>query len=259
MDFLDAVILGVIEGVTEFIPVSSTGHLILASSLLKLPTTEFLKSFEVVIQLGAILAVLVLYFKKLFNFLLLQRLVVAFLPTALLGLVFYKVIKSTLLGNVGVVVGAIFIGGLLLILFEGWYKNRNMAEAEDGRIEDISFLQSFIIGLFQSLSMIPGISRSGATILGGLSLGISRKAIVEFSFLLAIPTMIAATSLDLWESYSTFSSSNLGLLSVGLVTSFLVALAVIKWFLSYIQKHSFVSFGLYRIVVAIAFYAVFIF
>jgi undecaprenyl-diphosphatase len=259
MDFLDAVILGVIEGVTEFIPVSSTGHLILASSLLKLPTTEFLKSFEVVIQLGAILAVLVLYFKKLFNFLLLQRLVVAFLPTALLGLVLYKVIKSTLLGNVGVVVGALFIGGLLLILFEGWYKNRNMAEAEDGRIEDISFLQSFIIGLFQSLSMIPGISRSGATILGGLSLGISRKAIVEFSFLLAIPTMIAATSLDLWESYSTFSSSNLGLLSAGLVTSFLVALAVIKWFLSYIQNHSFVSFGLYRIVVAIAFYAVFIF
>jgi undecaprenyl-diphosphatase len=157
---------------------------------------------------------------------------------------------------VEVVIGALFVGGLLLIFFERWYKYRHMSEAEEGRIEELSLSQAFKIGLFQSLSVIPGVSRSGATILGGLSLGISRKVIVEFSFLLAVPTMLAATTLDLMESYSIFSASNLGLLLVGLLTSFLVALLVIKWFLSYIQKHSFMSFGFYRIVVAIVFYSV---
>ncbi len=256
MDFLDAFLLGVVEGVTEFIPVSSTGHLILASSFLKIPTTEFLKSFEIVIQLGAIMAVVVLYFKKLLDISLLKRLATAFLPTAVIGLMFYKVIKTFLLGNVLVVISALFVGGVLLVLFEWWYKSRNIVEIEEGKVEEVSLSQAFRIGLFQSLAIIPGVSRSGATILGGLSIGISRKTIVEFSFLLAIPTMLAATSLDLLESYSIFSYSNLELLLVGLLTSFFVALVVIKWFLSYIQKHSFMVFGFYRIIASLGLYLV---
>ncbi len=258
MDFLDVFLLGIVEGVTEFIPVSSTGHLILTSTLLKIPNTEFLKSFEIVIQLGAILAVIFIYFKKLLDLSLLKRLVVAFLPTALVGLIFYRVIKTFLLGNVSIVIWALFLGGLLLILFEWWYKSRNTLEIEEGKTEEISFQQALAIGLFQSLSVIPGVSRSGATILGGLFLGVSRNTIVEFSFLLAIPTMLAATGLDLLESYSIFSSANLGFLLVGLLTSFLVALVVIKWFLSYIQRHSFIIFGFYRVILAAAFYLVFL-
>lgn len=257
MNILHALVLGVLEGVTEFLPISSTGHLIITSALLKIPTTDFLKTFEIIIQLGAILAVVVLYFKKLFNIALIKRLIVAFLPTAVIGLLLYKFIKIYLLGNTTIVVSTLFLCGILLIVFEWWYKkNHTLQMVGDVNIEEIGYKKAFTIGLFQSIAIIPGVSRSGATILGGLFLGIPRKTIVEFSFLLAIPTMLAATGLDVLKNYKEITSADFNLLLVGLVTSFIVALGVIKWFLSYIQKHSFVGFGIYRIIIAVLFWLI---
>jgi undecaprenyl-diphosphatase len=249
MRLFDAIILGIVEGITEFLPISSTGHLILASTLLRLSDTEFLKSFEIAIQLGAILSVVVLYARSLIrDRVTIQKLFVAFLPTAIIGLLFYKLVKHYLLGNEWVVVAALFIGGIILILFE-W----NRRGADTGSTH-ITYPQAFLIGLFQSISIIPGVSRAAATIIGGLSLGIERKTIVEFSFLLAIPTMAAATALDLWKSAGTFSSTDFEILAVGFVVSFVVAIGVIKWLLYYIKNHTFISFGIYRIAVALLFW-----
>lgn len=249
MKFLDAIILGIVEGITEFLPISSTGHLILASTLLRLSDSEFLKSFEIAIQLGAILSVVVLYARSLIRDReMIQKLIVAFLPTAVLGLLLYKVVKHYLLGNEWVVVAALFIGGIILILFE--LRNRGVGSGSTR----ITYPQAFLIGIFQSISMIPGVSRAAATIIGGLSLGIDRKTIVEFSFLLAIPTMAAATGLDLLKSSAVFTKQDVQLLLIGFVVSFLVALGVIKWLLYYIKNHSFISFGIYRIAVALLFW-----
>lgn len=253
MTFLDAAILGVVEGITEFLPISSTGHLILASHLLSIPSTEFLKSFEISIQLGAILAVVVLYWRSFFMLPVLKRLLVAFLPTAVIGLLLYSFIKTYLLGNVQVVVWALGIGGVVLILFEYFHKEH---EAGADTPETITYQQSFFIGLFQSLAMIPGVSRSAATIAGGLLLGIRRTAIVEFSFLLAVPTMVAATGLDLIKNASQFASADFGLLAVGFITAFLVALFAIQFLLQYIRQHNFIPFGVYRIIIAVFFFLV---
>jgi undecaprenyl-diphosphatase len=252
MHFIQAVILGIVEGVTEFLPISSTGHLILSANILHLSDTDFLKSFEIIIQLGAILAVIVLFFKKFFNWELLKRLVVAFVPTGVIGLLAYKFFKNVLLANTQVVVWSLAIGGLILILFEMWHR-----ESEDttDELAKISYKQSFLIGCFQAIAIIPGVSRSAATIVGGLLVGIRRRTIVEFSFMLAVPTMIAATGLDLLKSYKTLTSGgSVSLLSVGFVVSFLVAWASIKWFIGYIQKHNFKPFGIYRIAVAVLFW-----
>lgn len=249
MTLLDAVLLGIIEGITEFLPVSSTGHMILASSLLHLEKSEFLKSFEIAIQLGAILSVVVLYARSLIKDReTLQKIVVAFVPTAVIGLLLYKPLKQYLLGNEVVVVAALFMGGVILVLFE-WKRQG----AEEGTTT-ISYAQAALIGLFQSVSIIPGVSRSAATIIGGLSLGISRKTIVEFSFLLAIPTMAAATGLDLLKSGAAFDGVQLQLLGVGFVISFIVALVCVKWFLRYVQTHTFLPFGIYRVIAAALFW-----
>jgi len=246
---LDAIILGIIEGITEFLPVSSTGHLILASAVLKLEDTEFLKSFEIAIQLGAILSVVVLYARSLIKDRdLIQKTIVAFLPTCIVGLIAYKFVKRYLMGNELIVVAALLIGGLVLILFE-WLQ-RGKPEGS----KQISYSQAISIGLFQCISMIPGVSRSAATIIGGMVIGIDRKTIVEFSFLLAIPTMAAATALDIYKSASLFSSAEIHLLIVGFVISFVVALFSIKLLLRYIQNHTFVAFGIYRILVAFLFW-----
>lgn len=252
MTFFDAAILGLIEGVTEFLPISSTGHLILASSLLGLAHTEFLKTFEIAIQLGAISAVAILYFKSFFKFNILARLIVAFLPTAVVGLALYSIIKTYLIGNELVVVTALFLGGIALIAFELLHKEDPAAAAE---MENISYKQALSIGLFQSIAIIPGVSRSAATIVGGLLLGLKRSTIVEFSFLLAVPTMAAATGLDLLKNYRSFTESNLAVLAVGFLTAFVVALVVVRFFLHFIKKHTFVPFGIYRILVSIAFAA----
>jgi undecaprenyl-diphosphatase len=249
MDLLDAIILGIIEGITEFLPVSSTGHLILASALLRLSDSEFLKTFEIAIQLGAILSVVVLYARSLLkDWQLIQKVIVAFIPTALIGLVAYKFVKKYLLGNENVVVVALLAGGIFLILFELYQRGK------EPDIKNISYLQAFWIGLFQCISMIPGVSRSAATIIGGMVLGIERRVIVEFSFLLAIPVMFAATTLDVYKTGMRFSSDDLKLLAAGFAVSFIVALAAVKFLLRYIQHHTFISFGVYRIVIAVLFW-----
>ncbi len=252
MDIFHSLILGIVEVISEFLPISSTGHLILASRLLGLTSTEFLKSFEIIIQLGAILSVVVLYWRSLFvDFKVMQRIAVAFVPTAILGMVFYKIIKKFLLGNSSVVVISLLLGGIILIVFELIHK-----EKDDSRdnLAEIPFFTAFLIGVFQSVAMVPGVSRSAATIIGGLWLGLKRKTIVEFSFLLAVPTMLAAAGLDILKSGHSFSSDQYVCLAVGFVTSFLVALASIKFLLHFIKTNNFIPFGVYRILAAIVFW-----
>lgn len=251
MHIIDALILGVVEGVTEFLPISSTGHLILAAQLLKIPQSDFIKSFEIIIQLGAILAVVCLYYKSLFlNVKVIKKLIAAFIPTGILGLVFYELAKKFLLGNGHVVVWSLLIGGVFLIVFELLHREKETAIEE---VASISTRQAVLIGVIQSIAIIPGVSRSAATIIGGLLLGLKRRTIVEFSFLLAIPTMLAATVLDLSKSEVHFSGDQMVFLVVGFVTSFVVALLAVKFFISYIQKHNFIAFGVYRILIALLF------
>lgn len=246
-----AFILGIVEGISEFLPISSTGHLILASRVLGINQTEFVKTFEIAIQLGAILSVVVLYRKRfLLNIEALKRVCVAFLPTAVIGLVLYKIVKKFLLGNSDVVVWSLFLGGLFLIIFELLHREKKDSV---NAIESISYKQAALIGVFQAIAVIPGVSRSAATIIGGLILGLRRDTIVEFSFLLAVPTMLAATVLDLYKSANVFTGSQFTVLGIGFVTSFVVAIFAIKFLINYIKKHSFIPFGIYRILVALLF------
>lgn len=256
MNIFQAIILSVVEGITEFLPISSTGHLILTTQLLGIAETEFIKSFQIYIQLGAILAVIVLYGQKYIqNIKVWKNVVTAFIPTALIGLVLYKFVKTFLLGNSLVVILALLIGGVLLILLEKAHHEKNTAVQ---KIEDLTLKQSFLIGLAQSLSIIPGVSRSASTILGAMFLGAKRGTAVEFSFLLAVPTMLAASGLDLIKSNFAFTSNEWLLIFVGFVGSFVTALVVIKWFMKYIQKNTFVSFGIYRIILSIIFLVFFL-
>jgi undecaprenyl-diphosphatase len=254
MTYLHTLILGIVEGVSEFLPVSSTGHLILASYLLHLKQTDFQKSFEIAIQLGAILSVVVLYWRALLvNFEIMKRVITAFIPTAILGFIFYKVIKRVLLGSNTVVLCSLLIGGVFLVLFELWHREKESATEE---LSAISYSKSFMIGLCQAVAMIPGVSRSAATIIGGLILGIKRKTIVEFSFLLSVPTMVGATGLDLMKSGGHFSLEEFNLLLMGFVSSFIVALLSIKWLIHFIKNHTFISFGIYRILISLLFWFV---
>lgn len=247
MTTIHTIILSIIEGITEFLPISSTGHMILAGQVLGISKTDFTKSFEIIIQLGSILAVVVLYVKTLFkSFDLLKKTFVAFLPTAVLGLIFYKIIKIYLLDNVLVVISSLFVGGLVIIWFE-----RRLAKKPIIEDSPLTYKKAFIVGLAQSIAMIPGVSRSAATIVGGQLIGLSRRQIVEFSFMLAIPTMAAATLLDLYKNYQLFSSADFTQLALGFIVSFVVAMLAIKTFLKYIQKHNLTSFGWYRVFLAI--------
>ncbi len=247
MNIIQSIIYGVVEGLTEFLPISSTGHLIIVSKILG-DSSEFIKTFEIVIQLGAILAVVVIYGKKLLtDFDLFKKIVTAFIPTSILGLIFYKIIKQYLLGNIWVVAAAMLIGGVMIILFEKWYKNKPLPISSD----KITYKQSGLIGLAQSVAMIPGVSRSAATIIGGLALGLDRKQIVEFSFWLAVPTMAAASGLDLVKNYQSLAGDQLTYLVIGFVTAFIAAFAAIKVFLKFIQKNDFIIFGVYRIIIGL--------
>lgn len=252
MNLLHALIFGIVEGITEFLPISSTGHLILTAQLLGLKQSEFIKSFEIAIQLGAILAVVLLYWKSLLmNFEALKRVVAAFIPTAVLGFIFYKSIKKFFLAGDIIVLWSLFLGGLFLIIFEWRHKEKKDA-LED--FSKISYGQAALIGIFQSFAMIPGVSRSAATIVGGLFLGIKRKTIVEFSFLLAVPTMLAATALDLFKNASSFDQKEFQFLAVGFIVSFFVAILAIKLFLRFVQRHNLILFGIYRVLVALLFW-----
>ena len=243
MNITQTIILGIVEGVSEFLPVSSTAHLILTAKLLAIQDSEFLKSFEIIIQLGAILAVVTLYFKSFFDISRMKVVVAGFMPTAVLGLVFYKAVKS-LLGDVYVVLASLLIGGIIMILFEKYSRHDEVRS-------EVTIRDAVKIGCFQALAFIPGTSRSAATIIGGMLLGISRPVIAEFSFLLAVPTMFAASALDIWKNKSVILNGNVVYLLVGFVTAYIVAMFSIKVFINYLKKHDFKPFGVYRIAISI--------
>lgn len=254
MTIFHGLILGIIEGLTEFLPISSTAHMILASAWLKIPTTEFLKTFEISIQLGAILAVVILYWKKIWSsWDLIFKIGAAFIATSIIGLIFYKVVKAYLMENMILIASALLLGGILIIAWEKYYAKKQAAIQESPE-QPMSYRQAIVIGACQALAMIPGVSRSAATILGGLSLGLKRKTIIEFSFLLAIPTMAAATGLDLLKSRAslmTLSGQEIIIWLIGFATAFLTAIIGVKFFLRFIQKNDFVAFGWYRIILGL--------
>ncbi|HET9426318.1 MAG TPA: undecaprenyl-diphosphatase UppP [Gemmatimonadaceae bacterium] len=248
-----AFVLGIVEGLTEFLPVSSTAHLDLARHALRLEPTEYIKSFEIIIQLGAILSVVVLYWRKFLDIEILKKVVVAFIPTGIIGLALYSVIKTYLLGNMTVILAALIIGGVLLIIFEKYH------DKGDTPVDfaEITYRRALLIGVFQAIAIVPGVSRSAATIVGGSMIGISKRTIVEFSFILAVPTMAAATGLDLIRNYENLSTNFLSL-AVGFVVSFITAIIAIKSFLSFVKKKAFSAFGWYRIVLAVVFFFLFV-
>jgi undecaprenyl-diphosphatase len=249
---LKAIILSLVEGVTEFIPVSSTGHLILAGELLDF-NGPLASTFEVVIQLGAILAICVLYFRRLVNVVLglgsdpaSQRLaaaiIIAFLPAALLGLLLHDFIKQVLFSPYVVCISLI-VGGIAILLIE-----RLKPAEKFERVDEVKPLTALQIGLFQCVSMIPGVSRSGATIMGALLLGVERKAAAEFSFFLAIPTMLGATALDLWKGRALLDQSQFLIIAIGFAGAFISSLVVVRWLIGYVSRHDFQIFGWYRII-----------
>lgn len=254
MAYFQSIILGIVEGITEFLPISSTGHLIITSKLLGIADSEFLKSFEIFIQLGAILAVVYYYRKTVFTSLeTWKKVLAAFIPTGIIGFIVYKLVKQYFLGNEFIVICSLIIGGIILIIFEKWQEKRE-EKSRFNTVAEVPYSTAVYIGLAQVLAVIPGVSRSGTTIIAGQSMSLSRKAVVEFSFLLAIPTMFAASGLDLLKSGWAFTSQELTLLCVGFIVSFFTALVVIKWLLSYVQNHSFISFGIYRILAGLLFF-----
>jgi len=250
MTALEAVLLGILEGATEFLPISSTGHLILARHLLGIAESPFTTSFLIAIQLGAIAAVVLSFWRSFLDAEILKRLLTAFVPTAIIGFILYKLIKDFLLTSELTVVIALLVGGILLIALELLHKENVHG---DDSLRSITYKQAFLIGLFQSIAIIPGVSRSGATIAGGLLLGLRRVAIVEFSFLLAVPTMLAATGYDLLKTYSTLEAGNIGLMLLGAVTAFIVALLALRFLLAFVKTRTFIPFGVYRILLAVVF------
>jgi len=249
MTLLSAVLLGITEGITEFLPISSTGHMILVGHVLGLSDSEFLKSFEIAIQLGAIAAAVIVYWKMIIgNHKLWLTVGAAFVPTGIIGVLLHSVVKTYLLGNIVVVALSLAIGGVILIAFEKFHTD---SDAQILEAKDITITQAIMIGIAQALSIVPGVSRSAATTILGMAIGIRRSAIVDFSFLLAIPTMAAATGLDLMKSSHAFTSQDLLALAVGFVVSFATAFAAIRWLLSYVRTHTFAAFGMYRIALAV--------
>lgn len=248
MTIFDSLLLGAVEGITEFLPISSTGHLIVVSSFLGLEQTNAHKTFEVAIQLGSILAVLFLFAKRLLvDKMLWIKIIIAFLPTAIFGFLFYKTIKS-LFGAESVAI-MLIIGGFIFLIVE--YFRRNHDDKKDKTINDLTIKEALTIGLFQSLSMVPGTSRSGATMIGGLFAGLSRKSAAEFSFLLAIPTMFVATFYDLYKNRNEMIIDDYSLLAVGFVTAFIVAFFTVKAVMNFLTTHTFIVFGIYRIIFGI--------
>jgi undecaprenyl-diphosphatase len=252
MNVLQAIILAIIEGLTEFLPVSSTGHMIIGSSFMGIATHPFVKVFTVAIQFGAILAVLVLYWRRFFqNFDFYIKLAIAFLPAAFFGLLLKKYIDQ-LLENIVVVACTLIAGGILFLFIDGYFEKRSRKNTS---IDDVSYPRALRIGFFQVISMVPGVSRSAATIIGGLTQGLSPTTAAEFSFFLAVPTMFAATAKSLWDYVKdeggTFTQQDLVLLGVGNVVAFLVAMLAIRGFINYLTRYGFKVFGYYRIAVGL--------
>lgn len=244
MNIFDSILLGIVEGLTEFLPISSTGHLIILSHLLGIEQSDAHKTFEVVIQLGSILAVLFLYAHRLLNSKdLWLKIAIAFIPTALFGFLFYKSIKSLFgLESVSIMLVA---GGIVFLIIE--YFRRDKDNSSGKSIDELSIREALIIGFFQTLAMIPGTSRSGSTIIGGLFTGLSRKSAAEFSFLLAIPTMFAATFYDLFKHKDTLVVDDYTLLVIGFLSAFVVSFFSVKALMNFLTTHTFIIFGIYRI------------
>ncbi len=252
MNYLYAIILGMVEGITEFLPISSTGHLILTSKILSIEQTEFTKSFEIIIQMGAIFSIILIYFKKLISDIkLIKILIVAFLPSAIMGFLFSDFIK-TYLFNYFIVCSMLIIWGVVFIVVEKLFENRKVFR------EGIDYKTALLIGLFQCFALIPGTSRSGATIVGGMLLGLNRRDATEFSFLLSVPTIVSASFYDMYKEKEILFGSNFGILVVGFITSFIFAYISVKWLLNFVSKHSLIVFGIYRIFVGIIFILLFL-
>jgi undecaprenyl-diphosphatase len=250
MTYLQAFIIAIIEGLTEFLPVSSTGHMILADAILKVQDKEFAKTFEIAIQLGAILSVVVVYFKRfLVGIDIYLKLAVAFLPTGIIGFAAYKTIKHYLFNPTTVSISLI-VGGIVLILLDRWSATK---ESKYKQLEDISYLDAIKIGFIQCFSMIPGVSRAAATIFGGVASGFNRAQAAEFSFLLAIPTMMAASGYDLLKEKDNIHSDDISILLFGAAIAFIVALLAIRGFIRFLAKYGFKHFGYYRIILGLLF------
>jgi len=248
MNFIEAIILAIIEGITEYLPISSTGHMIIGSSLMGISELEFTKVFEVNIQFGAILSVVVLYWKRFFqSFEFYKKLLAAFIPAAIIGFLLNDFIDQ-LLENVAVVAVMLVLGGIILVFIDKYFENKASKE-------NVTYVDAVKIGLFQCIAMIPGVSRSAASIIGGMFQGLPRKDAAEFSFFLAVPTMFAASGYKLLKAFKagdlTFSTNELQLLAIGNMVAFIVAMAAIKFFIGYLQKYGFKVFGYYRIVIGL--------
>jgi undecaprenyl-diphosphatase len=245
MSIIEAIIIAIVEGLTEFLPISSTGHMIITEKIMGVQDNDFTKLFTVGIQLGAILAVVVLYWKKFidfksWNFYL--KLLIAVIPALVLGFIFSDKIDSLLESSLTVAITMI-AGGIVLLFIDNVF-NKPEIETE----ERISFSKAFIIGLWQCIAMVPGVSRSAASIIGGMQQGLTRKLAAEFSFFLAVPTMAAATGYKLLKGYKTLNAEHIKLLAIGNVVAFIVAMLAIKFFIDFLQKHGFKLFGYYRII-----------
>jgi undecaprenyl-diphosphatase len=250
MNIIQSIILSIIEGLTEFLPISSTGHMILASSIMNIPEDAFVKTFEISIQIGAIMAIVLLYAKRFLQGISIYlKLAIAFLPTGILGFLAYPYIKTYLFNPIIVSISLV-LGGIVLILID---KKVVGQESKTAELENISYKNAFFIGLFQSISMIPGVSRAAATIVGGIFNGLDKKQAIEFSFLLAVPTMFAATGYDLYKTTIGFSGHEIFLLSLGLVVAFITAWIAVKVFIKIVQNYGFKYFGYYRIIIGIIF------
>jgi undecaprenyl-diphosphatase len=258
--YLKALLLSIVEGITEFLPISSTGHMILVDYLIKMSDNkEFTSAFEIIIQLGAILSVVVYFWDKIWilnkdkkldkdKISLWSKVIVAVLPAVVLGLKFDDMIEARFF-NATTVAAMLLLYGIILLIIEIINRDKTSFSVENSSL--ITYKTALIIGFFQTLAMVPGTSRSAATIIGGMLLGLSRAVAAEFSFFLAIPTMAGATLLKIVKSGHTFSSTEWGVIAFGFVVSFIVALAIIKWFMGYITKHDFKIFAYYRIILGI--------
>jgi undecaprenyl-diphosphatase len=255
MNYLQALILAIIEGLTEFLPVSSTGHMVIASSIMGIGKDEFVKLFEVAIQLGAILAVVALYWKKFFDFSKWQfyvKLIIAVIPALFFGFLLNDFIDNTL-GNPIFIAVVLLLGGIVLLFIDKFFKNP-VVDSE----KDITNMTALKIGLFQVLAIVfPGLSRSAATIIGGMQQRLTRHAAAEFSFFLAVPTMCAATGYKLLKGYHLLNSENIKLLLFGNVVAFIIAIIAIKSFIGFLSKHGFRIFGWYRIAIGIVILALY--
>lgn len=255
MEHLQFAILGLVEGATEYLPVSSTFHLLWTAKILGIAQTDFQKAYEVIIQSGAILAVVVLYWKTIIHDKkLILKILSAFLPTAIIGLILYKIIKNVFFENYLLQLVVFFIVGAIFVLYERYLKDKTLKK----KLTEISYKDCLVIGLAQSLAVVPGVSRAGAVILTMMILNVQRKEAAEFSFLLAVPTIAAASILDMFKILPILFTQNdkIGYLAVGFIAAFLSALLVVKWFIKYLQENTLSTFGWYRIFAGMLLYLV---